>query len=258
MQDRRNMINRKASAAVHYALWHYLSKMIKPVLVAEYPKSGGTWYCQMLAHYLQLPYPRNHMPALKKSVLHSHYTYSSSFFKPHCVVRDGRDVMVSYYHHMYFGNSILPEWVFEYYRTRAPFKDFENVEKNMPAYIEYMFTKHMMQGKVVTWKSFLHSYLDKPSVTFVKYEDLLEDREKWIRYINERCHINSPERIIRKTVEKTSFETMSGRNHGVEDAKSHQRKGISGDWKNHFTEKHMQIFREMGGEEFLRSVGYSL
>lgn len=96
------------------------------------------------------------------------------------------------------------------------------------------------------------------NVVKVKYEELLKDREKWIRYINERCCISSHERNIRKTIEETSFTTMSGRNHGVEDTKSHQRKGISGDWKNHFTEKHLRIFRKMGGEEFLKSAGYDL
>lgn len=256
MQDRRNMINRKASAAVHYALWHYLSKMIKPVLVAEYPKSGGTWYCQMLAHYLQLPYPRNHMPALKKSVLHSHYTYSSSFFKPHCVVRDGRDVMVSYYHHMYFGNSILPEWVFEYYRTRAPFKDFENVEKNMPAYIEYMFTKHMMQGKVVTWKSFLHSYLDKPSVTFVKYEDLLASPlDTLSKSITAITGAQTDKEMLQQVIDKYAFKNIAKRKPGEENKKEFLRKGIAGDWKNYFSKEASDAFEFYAGEE-LRLFNY--
>ncbi|MBW7898501.1 Sulfotransferase domain protein [Candidatus Brocadiaceae bacterium B188] len=123
----------------------------------------------------------------------------------------------------------------------------EGIEKQLIMYMKY---------RMPVMNYWLNVRAD--NVVKVKYEDLLGDREKWIRYINERCHINSPERIIRETIEKTSFETMSGRNHGVEDAKSHQRKGISGDWKNHFTEKHMRTFREMGGEEFLRSVGYSL
>ncbi len=38
-----------------------------------------------------------------------------------------------------------------------------------------------------------------------------------------------------------------GRKPGKEDIKSHNRKGISGDWKNHFEEEHKQFFKEKYG-----------
>lgn len=256
MQDRRNIISRKAAAAMHYTLWYYLSKMIKPVLVAEYPKSGGTWYCQMLSDYLDLPYPRNRMPVFKKSVSHSHYIYNPSFFKPHCIVRDGRDIMVSYYHHMYFGNNVLPEWVFEYYRTRAPFTDFDNIEKNMPAYIEYMFTKHIMSGKIVTWKSFLQSYSEKPDVVFVKYEDLLDKPlDTLSKSIYDITGSQPNTEKLQQVIEKYSFKNITKRRPGEENKKEFLRKGIAGDWKNYFTKEASDLFEFYAGD-MLRIFNY--
>ena len=98
----------------------------------------------------------------------------------------------------------------------------------------------------------------RDNVVTVRYENFLEDPEKWIKHVNGRCGISTDERVIRHAIEASSFEQMSGRQPGAEDRGSHQRKGISGDWRNHFTKRHMQIFREMGGEEFLVKLGYSV
>jgi acetamidase/formamidase len=41
------------------------------------------------------------------------------------------------------------------------------------------------------------------------------------------------------------FETKTkGREAGKEDVKSHYRKGVSGDWANHFTQRHVDAFKE--------------
>ncbi|EAW38817.1 sulfotransferase domain-containing protein [Lyngbya sp. PCC 8106] len=46
-----------------------------------------------------------------------------------------------------------------------------------------------------------------------------------------------------------------GRKPGQEDVKSHNRKGVAGDWKNHFEEKHKQLFKEKYGS-LLVQLGY--
>ena len=43
------------------------------VLVMEFPKSGGTWLGQLIAGYLEIPFPRNRIPTLKRSLYHGHY-----------------------------------------------------------------------------------------------------------------------------------------------------------------------------------------
>jgi len=49
-----------------------------------------------------------------------------------------------------------------------------------------------------------------------------------------------------------------GRTQGQEDRQSHQRKGIQGDWRNWFNDDLRQTFRQMGGEDFLRDLGYEV
>src|SRR5215831_5215254 len=159
MKDERNLISRKFASLKRYYMWYHASRKLDLILVSEFPKSGGTWYCQMLSHYLQLPYPRNKTPKLERSILHGHFLYNPRFNKIVCVIRDGRDALVSYYHHMYFGNGFMSGQEIAKYRTHAPFSEPENIQANMPAYIEYMFTKFRIGGRQLTWSSFIQSYL---------------------------------------------------------------------------------------------------
>jgi hypothetical protein len=46
-----------------------------------------------------------------------------------------------------------------------------------------------------------------------------------------------------------------GRDKGESDVKSHYRKGKAGDWRNHFSERHVQAFEEMFGDIVWR-LGY--
>jgi hypothetical protein len=57
-------------------------------------------------------------------------------------------------------------------------------------------------------------------------------------------------------VEAASFERLSeGREQGQEDTSSFYRKGVAGDWKNHFTERDKRIFKKEAGE-LLIELGY--
>lgn len=50
---------------------------------------------------------------------------------------------------------------------------------------------------------------------------------------------------LRRSVERYSFSNLAGgRRKGEADVKSHYRKGQAGDWRNHFTDEHVQRFKE--------------
>ena len=87
------------AAVLRQALWLYGSERLPLFLVTEFPKSGGSWVCQLLSAYLQLPYPRNVRPRIESSVLHGHMLYHRRHRNVTVVLRDGRDVMVSAYYH---------------------------------------------------------------------------------------------------------------------------------------------------------------
>jgi hypothetical protein len=46
-----------------------------------------------------------------------------------------------------------------------------------------------------------------------------------------------------------------GRKIGEEDEKSHYRKGIAGDWRNHLTDDHVKLFRKCHGD-LVERLGY--
>lgn len=53
---------------------------------------------------------------------------------------------------------------------------------------------------------------------------------------------------IQATSTSHSFENLSGSPKGLEEVRNHYRKGVSGDWKNHFTDVQKHIFKENWGE----------
>jgi len=61
---------------------------------------------------------------------------------------------------------------------------------------------------------------------------------------------------VREIVERYSFERLSGGRHkGQEDPRHHYRRGIPGDWRNHFTPLHVEYFKALYNPLLLK-LGY--
>ena len=58
-----------------------------------------------------------------------------------------------------------------------------------------------------------------------------------------------------KIVEKYSFQKQSGRLPGNANTNKYLRKGIVGDWKNHFNEKSRSVFADLAGDQLIK-LGY--
>jgi hypothetical protein len=90
----------------------------------------------------------------------------------------------------------------------------------------------------------------------VRYEDLLERPHEEVRRLLEFLGAKADEETVRRCVEAASFERLSkGRKRGEEDVTSFFRKGVAGDWRNVFTERDKEIFKEEAGE-LLIELGY--
>ena len=70
-------------------------------------------------------------------------------------------------------------------------------------------------------------------------------------------HCTPDKDLLKKIVGKYSFKTLSGRNPGEENRHSFMRKGIAGDWKNHFSKQARKIFHQYAGVELVR-LGYEV
>lgn len=245
----------KIDALQRMVMWHVLSDKMPLYLVTEYPKSGGSWVAQMLSEYLKVPYPRDRRPPLRSCILQGHHLYSPHFHNVFCVMRDGRDVMVSYYYHRLFQHDRNPSWFVARERKRITFKDYENIRNNLPAFIEYIFRTAERGFKRFTWAEFVSSWINR-DVPIIRYERLLEDGPRTLYEAIARVSGELPSmKRLRDITEAYSFERQAGRRPGEEDTRSFLRKGVAGDWKKHFSRKACEIFDHYAGEALIEA-GY--
>jgi hypothetical protein len=64
-----------------------------------------------------------------------------------------------------------------------------------------------------------------------------------------------PPAFLQKLIDAQAFQKLAGRKKGEEDAKSHYRKGVAGDWVNHLTGANKTLFKERWGS-LLINLGY--
>ncbi len=91
----------------------------------------------------------------------------------------------------------------------------------------------------------------------LRYETLQAEPAVQTRRMLAFLGVDASDEIVGACVDAASFRVLSGgRNPGEEDPKSHYRKGIVGDWQNHFDdETHSRFLQEAGN--LLREIGYA-
>jgi hypothetical protein len=90
---------------------------------------------------------------------------------------------------------------------------------------------------------------------FVKYEELLADEHAVFERIIDYGQIDIDRKRLHEIVRDNSFETISGRKRGTEDETAHQRKGVAGDWRNHFSGRVKEEFKKRFGKTLIKT-GY--
>lgn len=256
MKDNRSKLQIKLAAAKKLFMWHYLNRPLNLVLLTEFPKSGGSWFGQMLSDASNLPFPRNISPKLEESILHGHHLHHKDFGKVIAVMRDGRDVMVSAYYHFLFDNDRNSSYGVIENRKRLNFRDYNDIRTNLPQFIDFMFTVYGKERFHITWSEAVNSFYDNPDVCIIKYEYLLENApaelEKALNFLGLP---EKPEPILKQIVENYSFNSQSKRKPGQENNKSFLRKGIAGDWENNFSREASLVFEKFAGKELIKA-GY--
>ncbi|WP_434130458.1 sulfotransferase domain-containing protein [Methylocaldum sp. GT1BB] len=90
---------------------------------------------------------------------------------------------------------------------------------------------------------------------FIRYEDLLNrDIEILEPLLLGRCELPVSRERFREVVMNNRFDRLTqGRSRGQEDISAHERKGISGDWRNYFSETVKKAFKVRYGELLIAS-----
>ena len=237
---------------------HY-GEAIPQYFVSEYPRSGGTWLSNMLADYLRCSRPgKSVLPIACRAVLHNHWAYHPKLRRVIYLMRDGRDVMVSYYFYRIRGIEIgMTPKARQFKRTFEQILgagyDSKDTSTNLPKFMEYEFSHPVGAGKY-NWPRHIQNWLGegmetRPHVLYLTYEELLADTHGVFRRAVEHVSGEVAEpRLIDRTVAHFSMENLTGRKSGEEDTSSFVRKGIAGDWKNHFTREAAEVFDHYAGE----------
>lgn len=227
-----------------------------------FPKSGTVWLCQLMATYLGVPYPRNYrLPIAMSSVIHSHWPYDERFPTTAYISRDGRDVMVSMY--FYYTRALTLDKSPQrkknigdlFHRLYGPTFDPADSRANMARFIEHeLASPRATHG--VTWHRHIADWWDRPGVHHTTYEALLKDTPaEFGRLMGDLTGEPCSADRVNAAVDRYAFRSATGRGQGDEDRTSFQRKGIAGDWRNHFDREAAQAFDAIAGDALVM-LGY--
>lgn len=246
---------RRISARATKTVVLHQGEKIGMTLGCGFPKSGTVWLCQMLASYLGVPYPKSYMlPIAMESVIHTHWDYDPRFPRTAYIVRDGRDIVVSlYYYYVRAMNSdrnpSRAQWVnrdFTYLYGQN--FDPDDSLANLPKFIEFFWNSpRATHGR--RWSDHVGDWIGRPQVSTVTYEELRTDPILAMSELVQDLTGGPANPVkISTAVDRFSFETATGRKPGSEDRSSFLRKGIVGDWRNHFSTEAAQTFVSLSGE----------
>lgn len=230
------------------------------VIGCGFPKSGTVWLCRMLSTYLDAPFPRNYgLPIAMRAVVHAHWDYHPSLPPTAYIYRDGRDVMVSLFnHHMRQITTArhprsAAKLLQRYREIFGPGFDPEaakaDVRPYLARFIEAEFRKPAYGDH--SWPDHIEEWLGTPhdNVAGVSYEALKSDPVPALEDLLRRLLKKEPDpRLVEYAVGRNDFALATGRKAGEEDPNSPWRKGIVGDWRNHFTAESARVFDQRAGD----------
>lgn len=253
------VLMRTVSSHVSWWLGRRFPKAIPLVFVSGYPRSGTVWASQLVAEYMQLPFPRNSLlPVGCPAVVHAHHLIRATDGPSVYMVRDVRDTMVSAYHFYLSSvppgdNPSMPRAI---RRAFPGLVNKENITDNLPRFIEQQMKRPI--SVPCTWYRHVTTHLDLPNprLAIMKYEELLNDTVNTLRTAMARL---TDEEIddegLERAAKKYHFEKQAGRARGQENRSSHMRKGTAGEWRSVFTLEAAQIIDHYCGDLLIR-LGY--
>ncbi len=159
------------------------------------------------------------------------------------VIRDPRDVFVSMTNYVSNIPKELGGWGIEYANKSKKQQLLELIENS-----------DFMYDLFYSWSTYDNCLL-------LKYEELKSDIEKCTKIMVDYCGINVDQSVITKSIELNDFSKLTGRKSGIENKSSFYRKGIVGDWKNHFNDELLNKLytnKDNRWEKLIFALGYDV
>jgi len=184
----------------------------------EYPRSGGNWLLKIFSAYLKEPYrdldrkletlqekiyynlfktPKiarfNQQPARSPFtfILKTHLFLNHKYKKNIYCIRDGRDVLVSYYYYQ-------KEFVRKYEGINPSFTFNDSLPDKVQFldYLKYRFSTN--DYPYLNWTEHVEKALGKETFIFIKYEDLKADTSKTFINLLQKLGIHVNHRRAKK------------------------------------------------------------
>jgi len=223
------------------------------VFLVSYPKSGNTWLKFIFANYLtqeNIDFTRVHsiIPEFESvrndiekrdftpRIFKSHSSYSNRFNKVIYIVRDGRDVAVSYFFYLK-KTHVIPQ--------NSSFSHF----------LDLYINGEIPYGK---WSDHVNGWINisktSQQVKVISYESLLTDTTTIVTELIQFIGWELEQERLSKAIENASFSALSSKEKENHDIDRHLkntnkeipfiRKGVSGDYVNYFSIEENQIFSQ--------------
>lgn len=220
-----------------------------------FPKSGTTWGCQLVADYIEKPYPRlNLFPTACAAVIHGHELIKPGMTDAVYMVRDGRDCIVSLYN-MLILNYPEGKPLNRYLKKTLPGYQPNNPVANMAGFVTMQAKLH--HAAPCNWSDHVIRSMQNAGddLPLLKYEALLgEDPVTHLMDNMAKLTGNEPnpqraaESLARYEFGKQSKKKEQGVKHFL-------NKGQAGNWRNYFTRETAQIFADTMGPGLI-AAGY--
>ncbi len=239
------------------------------IVVVSPHKVGSTWIYKVLREmtffhdifppvkifneYRKVRIPLNDLiPYFESLKRGKGYLFKSHSHPPnHCpeymrlitVIRDPRDVFISMANYVSHLPSELGGWGDDFAKKPINLQLSELIDKS-----DFMY-------------ELFHSWSEYDNCLLLKYEDLKSDINKCVNLIVDYCGIDVDQNTVLNSIKANDFSRLAGRKSGIENKSSFYRKGIVGDWKNHFNDDLLnKLYHNKGGrwERLIANMGYDL
>jgi hypothetical protein len=161
-------------------------------------------------------------------------------YKAFFITRDPRDVLVSWYFSSKFSHPLIGDLG----RVRRDLNRLSE-EDGLLYSLEYL----QAFGLFASQRSWVDADAKDENVLLLRYEDLTGCRSASLfERLFQHCDARVPKSDIQAIVESYRFERRSGRRPGEEDPTAHLRKGVPGDWRNHFSNRVSTHFDAIAGD----------
>ena len=235
-------------------IWANRPSQESDIFLVSYPRSGNTWLRYLMTN-LRFPEARWRLqslafafPEIGSSIdpssvplprwIKSHLPYTSAYSKVIYLIRDGRDVAVSFY---YWSGLDKTE----------KFSDFVK-DRIIPVSQE--------SGIFGGWQHHVNGWLDhqtEENMLLIKYKNLINSPITTIKQILEFVDLDRSEREIEVAIERSTFDVLQ-RDYQQYEPFKHFKVGVKGGpgkWKEFFDDELHEYYWKMAGDAMKRA-GY--